>query len=69
MNSTPVSKAAIFVDRDCTEHWIVRDPDGSFWIVPPVDRAWENRRPFDPTEETRLESIPGHYRYALDLPF
>jgi hypothetical protein len=62
-------QAAIFVDRACTEHWIVRDPEGNFWIVPPVENAWESRRPFQPTEETDLEPIPGHYRSLLDLPF
>ena len=34
MVSTPSRMAAIFVDRGCTEHWIVRDPEGRFWIVP-----------------------------------
>jgi hypothetical protein len=61
--------AAIFVDRACTGHWIVRDPEGNYWIVPPVENAWESRRPFQPTEDTELESIPGHYRFMLDLPF
>jgi hypothetical protein len=61
--------AAIFVDRACTEHWIVRDPEGNFWIVPPVENAWESRQPFQPTEETELESIPGHYKSMLGLPF
>lgn len=60
---------AIFVDRSCTEHWIVRDPEGNFWIVPSVENAWESRRPFHPTEETELEPIPGHYRFMLRLPF
>ena len=63
------SKAAIFVDRACTGHWIVRDPEGSFWIVPSVENAWECRRPFQPTEETDLEAIPGHYKSMLGLPF
>ncbi len=61
--------AAIFVDRTCTEHWIVRDPEGRFWIVPSADNAWERRRPFEPTEETDLEPVPGHYRSLLGLPF
>ncbi len=61
--------AAIFVDRTCTEHWIVRDPEGNFWIVPSGEDAWECRQPFQPTEETRLEPIPGHYRFMLGLPF
>jgi hypothetical protein len=61
--------AAIFVDRACTEHWIVRDPEGTFWIVPSAENAWERRRLFEPTAETDLEAIPGHYRFMLNLPF
>jgi hypothetical protein len=69
MISSATRRAAIFVDRTCTEHWIVQDPDGNFWIVPSVPNAWESRRPFQPTEETELEAIPGHYGFLLDLPF
>jgi hypothetical protein len=47
----------------------VRDPEGNFWTVPSVENAWESRRPFQPTEETELEPIPGHYRSMLGLPF
>jgi hypothetical protein len=60
---------ALFVDRTQPEHWIVRDPDGNFWIVRPVDNAWDSREPFVPTEETELEPVPGHYKYMLNLPF
>lgn len=59
---------AIFVDRS-TQQWIVRDPEGSFWILPGGDDAWDRREPFQPTEETDLEPIPGHYKYLLQLPF
>jgi hypothetical protein len=69
MISTPNRMAAIFVDRTCTDHWIVRDPEGNFWIVPPVEDAWESRQPFQLKEETELEAIPGHYRSMLGLPF
>jgi hypothetical protein len=69
MNSAPSARPAIFVDRACTEHWVVRDPEGNFWIVPPVTNAWECRRPFQPTEESCLQAIPGHYRSVLGLPF
>ncbi len=58
----------IFVDKACPERWIVRDSDGNFWIVPPIEDAWANREPFYPTEETELEPIPGHYKYVLGLP-
>ena len=67
--STPSRMAAIFVDRACTEHWIVRDPQGHFWIVPSVENAWEHRRPFQPTDDTELVAVPGHYLSMLDLPF
>ena len=40
MNSASGRMAAIFVDRACTDHWIVRDPEGNFWIVPSADNAW-----------------------------
>jgi hypothetical protein len=59
----------MFVDRACTEHWVVRNHEGNFWIVPSFENAWECRRHFQPTEETDLEPIPGHYRAMLDLPF
>jgi hypothetical protein len=69
MISSPRRKAAIFIDRTRTGHWVVRDPEGNFWIVPSVDNAWECREPFQPTEETDLEPVPGHYRSVLGLPF
>jgi hypothetical protein len=69
MISAAKRTAAIFVDRACTEHWIVRDPDGNYWIVPSMDNAWEFRRPFQPSEETDLEMVPGHYKVMLNLPF
>jgi hypothetical protein len=69
MISSPRPKAAIYVDRACTEHWVVRDPEGNYWIVPSVADAWERRRPFEPTDQTELEAVPGHYRFMLGLPF
>lgn len=59
---------ALFVDRS-TQQWIVRDPDGNFWILPSSEDAWDHRQPFQPTDETKLEPIPGHYKYLLRLPF
>jgi len=59
---------AMFVDKACPEHWVVRDPEGIFWIVRSVENAWDSREPFYPTEETELEPVPAHYRYLLDLP-
>ena len=62
-----VRKLSLYIDRS-NQQWIVRDPDGNFWIVPSGDNPWEHRQPFTPTEETELEPIPGHYKYTLGLP-
>jgi hypothetical protein len=59
---------ALFADR-CLNQWVVRDPEGKFWIVPPGDNGWYHRQPFYPTDETVLEPIPGRYIQTLDLPF
>jgi hypothetical protein len=69
MNFGPSRNAGIFVDRTCREHWIVRDPEGNFWIVPSGESPWEGRQPFLPSEDADLEAIPGHYKALLRLPF
>lgn len=58
----------IFVDR-ATQQWVVRDPDGYFWIIPEGENAWDERQPWEPSELTELEPIPSHYKYLLRLPF
>ena len=35
---------ALYVDRS-SQQWIVRDPDGNFWLVPSADHAWDHRQP------------------------
>jgi hypothetical protein len=62
-------RVALFVDRTRPQHWVVRDPEGHFWIVPPVEKPWDSRQPFEPSEDMELEPVPGHYKYMLDLPF
>ena len=58
----------LYVDRS-SQHWIVLDPEGNFWIVPSAkENPWDQRQPFYPTEETELEPVPGHYKYMLGLP-
>ena len=59
---------SIYVDRGSGQ-WIVRDLEGKFWVVPLTDHPWTDRQPFYPTEETALESVPGHYRFLLGLPY
>jgi hypothetical protein len=59
---------ALFVDRQ-SQQWIVRDPEGNFWIVPNLDNPWDHRQPFQLAEEADLEPVPGHYKDMLGLPF
>jgi hypothetical protein len=59
---------ALYVDR-ASQQWVVLDSEGNYWIVPSDDNPWEHRQPFQPTDETELEPVPGHYKYMLGLPF
>jgi len=57
----------VYVER-ATHQWVVLDPDGRLWILPAGDNPWPNRQPFELTEDTGLDPVPGHYRYTLGLP-
>ena len=59
---------ALFVERSY-QQWVVRDPEGNFWLLPAVDDPWGHRQPFTPTPESELEPVPGHYTSMLGLPF
>jgi hypothetical protein len=59
---------SLYVTKSRPAHWIVRDQHGRFWVVPPGENSWNRREPYDLTEETELEPVPGHYKYMLDLP-
>jgi hypothetical protein len=59
---------ALYVDH-ATNQWITRDSEGNFWVVPPGGEAQEQRQPFEIGDDTKLEPVPGHYKYLLDLPF
>ncbi len=59
---------ALYVDRS-SQQWIVRDPEGNFWSVPAAEDAWDHREPYQASEESDLQPIPGHYKYLLRLPF
>jgi hypothetical protein len=61
-------RGALFVERS-TRRWVVLDPEGCFWVLPPVDDPWGNRLPFHPTESTGLDPVPAHYKTLLGLPF
>ena len=57
---------SLYVDRS-SQKWVVRDGDGNLWLLPQVDDCWDHREPFEETEESELEAVPGHYRYVLGL--
>jgi hypothetical protein len=60
-------EVALYVDRS-TQQWIVRDEDGMFWSLPQTDNPWDDRQPFTPAEETKLEPVPRHCKYILGRP-
>ena len=66
MTTVGSSALTIFVDRSSGQ-WIVRDGDGYYWVIPPTDNPWDDRRPYSPAGETELERVPGHYKYVLGL--
>jgi hypothetical protein len=59
---------ALFVER-AGRQWVVRGLEGNFWALPSAENAWEHRQPFNPTDQTDLQPVPGHYKYLLGLPF
>ncbi len=61
-------RVTLYVDRP-SQQWVVLEPEGNFWILPSNENPWEHRQPFYPTDENELESVPGHYKYLLGLPF
>ena len=68
MTTESKQRMALFVDR-AGQQWVVRDPEGNFWLLPAVEKPWCHRQPFYPTPDMDLEPIPTHYHYLLDLPF
>ena len=48
---------------------IVQDPDGNYWLLQSSDAGWNHRVPFQPTEDSDLQPVPGHYKDLLGLPF
>lgn len=58
----------LYVDH-ASQQWIVLDTEGKLWVVPGEELdPWERRQPFNPTQETELELVPGHYKHMLGLP-
>lgn len=68
MITTRKPALSLYVDKGYPEHWIVRDREGCFWVLPPVENAWEKREPYLRSEDSELESVPSHYIYILGLP-
>ena len=45
MTTSSKQRAALFVDR-VGRQWVVRDPEGNFWLLPAVEKPWCYRQPF-----------------------
>ena len=39
MNTGTKRMVALFVER-LHQQWVVRDPEGNFWLLPAVDDPW-----------------------------
>jgi hypothetical protein len=59
-------RLALFADRTA-QRWVVRDPEGQFWSFPVSGASWNDREPFDLTDDVCLEPVPGHYLVLLGL--
>jgi hypothetical protein len=65
---TAGNKVNLFADR-CSQQWVVLDTDGNYWILSTSDdNPWGQRLPFNLTEETELEPMPGHYKHMFGIP-
>lgn len=62
------SRVALYVDKS-SQRWVVRDPEGNFWMLPSFENPWDHRQPFTLTEEADLEPVPAHYKDMLGVPF
>lgn len=58
---------ALYVDKP-GEQWVARDSEGNLWSLPSTPTPWDDRKPFEPTDGSELEPVPGHYKCMLDLP-
>jgi len=58
----------LYVDRS-SQQWVVLDPEGNSWILPSAPDPLDQRQPFNPTEKSELELVPGHYKHMLGVPF
>jgi hypothetical protein len=58
---------ALSVDR-ATKRWVVLNPEGQLWSSAPTGNPWDERQPFTPAEDAKLEPMTGHYKAVLGLP-
>lgn len=66
---TPIAYVvSIYVDK-ARGAWVVRDPEGALWSLPAERDAWRRRTPYELSDHSALESVPGHYKCLFDLPF
>ena len=68
MITTESSVVGLYVAKTCPEHWIAWTTRADSGWSRLAENPWERRQPFQWTEDTELEPIPGHYKYVLGLP-
>ena len=67
MFSVRKQSVSLYVDQS-TRQLIVRDQEGQFWILPDCEEAWDNRQPFELSDDSSLEPMPGHYKHMFGIP-
>ena len=64
MTTGPKRMVALFVERSY-QQWVVRDPEGNFWLLPSVEDPWGHRQPFYPDSRVGAGAGPWSlYVYA-----
>lgn len=58
----------LFSHKNLPMSWIVRDPEGAYWIVPSIPNGWASRKParLGPGQISTLE--PSNLGLGLGIP-
>ena len=59
---------SLYVDR-ASQQWVVRDPEGNFWVLTTTENAWDGRQPFYARRGdgagTRSRALQVHARHPF----
>ena len=67
MFTTEKQVVRLYVDKACSEHWIVKDQEGRFWMVRPGPDLGATPA-IQADRGVRSRADPGHCKYMLGVP-